>query len=325
MKNMIKLCILGLLCMCGSVNAATQAGTVISNKASVTFTQGSSVNITFESNLATFVVDELIDVQVNWVDAVEVAVSSPDTNKVITFDVVNSGNGIQKFRFEQNYNIGGGSFNPIRPIQYLYIENNLQSGFQNSGIYSDILYVVGNEIEFNAGETKTVYLLSNIPENLVINNQGFVELRALSTVSGIENVTAAGQTLPGAGVRGTDAVVGSSLGRGFGGGNYIVRGLIVNNLKTVESVVDANGGNLVATDSIISYKIEVNIIGVGMVKNLRIEDVLPSTTTYIVGSLKLNGVPLSDRDNVIGNSINVIVGDVMSPMLYALIFQVRVN
>lgn len=325
MKYLLYLTLLFSSLVCSTAKAGTIAGTVINNNAILNFSQGASINVNIQSNNASFIVNELVDVQINWVDNTEVPVSSPDINKVLTYNIVNSGNGIQSFRLDPNYNIGGGVFNPLQPTQYLYVENNLQAGFQNSTIYSDTVYNVGDSILLNPGETKTIYLLANIPNNLNSLDKGFVDLRVYSTIPTLLTATKPGQSFPGLGKDGTDIVLGYSLGKGSKIGKYIVSEIIVSNIKSVVSVIDSNGGSLIAKDSIITYKILLNITGIGTVKNLRIGDILPNELKYKPNSLFLNGQAISDSTHVIGNDINITIGDVVSPNSFELLLSTIVN
>lgn len=94
--------------------ASTLAGTTISNQASVEYLVVGSLNkSTTQSNVSTFVVNELIDVQLLWTDASQIIVNSPDAKKVLTFKLTNTGNGNQNYTLTSNNSIGGGNFNPI--------------------------------------------------------------------------------------------------------------------------------------------------------------------------------------------------------------------
>lgn len=91
--------------------ANTVAGTTISNQASVEYLEASSVIKTVaKSNYSTFVVNELLDVQLIWIDTSEISVNSPDNKRALTFKLTNTGNSPQKYSLTANNNIGGGNF-----------------------------------------------------------------------------------------------------------------------------------------------------------------------------------------------------------------------
>jgi uncharacterized repeat protein (TIGR01451 family) len=67
-------------------------------------------------------------------------------------------------------------------------------------------------------------------------------------------------------------------------------------VSVVKSAVvsDLGGGSTPAPGSTITYSLLVNVAGTGPVANLVITDPLPPFTSYVAGSLLLDGTPLSD-------------------------------
>lgn len=310
-----------------SALAGTLAGTTISNQASVEYSvSGSASKTTTQSNVSTFVVNELIDVQLLWTDASQIAVNSPDTKKVLTFKLTNTGNGNQNYTLIANNNIGGGNFNPIINGTNIYVENGLSSGLQLDGAYKDKEYVVNDLVSLAPGEYKNIYLVYDIPSNLVVSSKGFAQLTATSTSTGVANAQKAGTIIQGvqSGSQLIDVILGYSLGKAQANGNYIVSGLIVNHVKSVVSVVDTVGGNLIMSGSEITYQIKVDISGTGVAKGLVISDQLPNELTYIPNSLLLNNVSISDT-NVNNNQINVNIGDQSPNKTFILQFKTKIK
>lgn len=310
-----------------SVLASTVAGTTISNQASVEYISGNSkIKNIAQSNVSQFVVNELIDVQMIWVDASEIVVNSPDSKKVLTFKLTNTGNGDQKYVLTANNNLGNGNFNPIVNGVNIYIENGLSSGLQLDGAYKDTEYHLNDVVDLAPGEYKNIYLVYDIPSGLAVSSKGFAQLNAISTTQGISSANKAGTLIQGVqtGNNKIDVILGYSLGKAQSMGNYIVSGLVVKHEKTVVSVKDINGGSLVMSGSEILYQIKVDLSGTGVAKNLKITDTLPTELTYVPGSMTLNGVTISDT-NFNNGIINVALGDQNSNQTFILQFKTKIN
>lgn len=325
MKNLLLAILLASLSI--TTFASTVAGTTISNQASIEYSSGNSgIKNIAKSNISTFVVNELIDVQLLWVDASQIVVNSPDTKKVLTFKLTNTGNGNQKYTLTANNNIGGGNFTPIINGVYMYIENGLSSGLQLDGAYKDKEYNLNDIVELAPGEYKNIYLVYDIPKGLTVSSKGFAQLNAVSTTQGVSNAQKAGTIIQGvqSGNNTVDVILGYTLGKAQSLGNYIVSGLIVNHEKTVISTVDPLGGNLVMSGSILTYQIKIDISGTGVIKNLKILDSLPNELSYINNSMTMNGVSISDN-NVINNNISLSLGDQNSNQSFVLQFKAKIK
>lgn len=303
--------------------ASTAAGTIISNVATISFSQGQTQGFMLTSQPASFTVNELIDVQLTWIDTSQVSVSTPDYRKVLTFKLTNTGNNTQNYTLSANPNVGGGNFNPIQNGNSIYIENNLQSGLELTGSYQDTVYSQGSTITLNSGESKLIYLVYDIPANLAIGNKGYAQISAISTTQGINSNTKAGTILQIPNQQ--DILVGYSGGHSVATGNYLVNNLQVVATKTVIATKDPQGGTTVTSQSILTYQISVVISGTGTAKNLTINDTLPSQEDYIPNTMTLNNVALPDTGNVVGDIINVKLGDKIAPQTYNLVFQARIK
>lgn len=325
----MKKLLLSLLFSTLSINAlaSTVAGTTISNQASIEYSSvNSGIKNIATSNVSTFVVNELIDVQLNWVDASQIVVNSPDSKKVLTFKLTNTGNGNQQYTLTANNNIGGGNFTPIINGAFIYIENGLNSGLQLDGAYKDKEYTLSQVVELMPGEYKNIYLVYDIPQLLAVSSKGFAQLNAVSTTQGVSSAQKAGTIIQGIkkGDYTVDVILGHSLGKAQSIGNYIVSGLIVNHEKTIVSITDDKGGNLVMSGSELTYQIKVDLIGLGIAQNLKITDVLPNEITYVNNSMTMNGVALSDN-NIVNNTINIQLGNQNSNQSFILQFKARIK
>jgi len=83
-------------------------------------------------------------------------------------------------------------------------------------------------------------------------------------------------------------------------------------------------------DDIITYTITYFSTGTAIVKDLIITDPIPQKTTYVAGSITLNGVAQTDaigddKGSLTGSSITVNVGDVTSGKTGSVTFKVKIN
>lgn len=307
--------------------ASTVAGTTISNQASIEYLSGNSIQKSIaQSNVSTFLVNELIDVQLNWIDASQIVVNSPDTKKVLTFKLTNTGNGNQKYLLTANNNIGGGNFNPINNGQNIYIENGLSLGLQLDGAYKDKEYNTNDVVEIGPGEYKNIYMVYDIPSNLNVSDKGFIQINAISNTSGVNSALKAGTIIQGvpSGSNVIDVILGYTLGKAQSSGNYIVSGLNVKHEKTVVSVKDISGGSVIMSGSEILYQIKIDISGVGTAKNMIINDTLPTEISYLSNTMTLNGVTISDS-NINNGVINVLLGDKNPNQSIVLQFKAKIK
>ena len=90
----------------------TPAGTVIGNQVQLQFSSQAVTGLQVSSNTVQFVVQELIDVAVQWLDASSVPIGSPDQAVPLTFRVVNLGNASENFRLERAALSSTGDFTP---------------------------------------------------------------------------------------------------------------------------------------------------------------------------------------------------------------------
>lgn len=314
-------------CSAASVLASTVAGTTISNQASIEYSVGTSnIKSVTQSNVSTFIVNELIDAQLIWIDASQIAVNSPDTKRVLTFKLTNTGNGNQKYSLTANNNIGGGNFTPVINGTYIYIENGLNSGFQLDGAYKDKEYTVNDVVDIGPGEYKNIYLVYDIPSGLSVSSKGFSQLNAVSTTTGVASAQKAGTIIQGvqSGNNTIDVILGYSLGKGQALGNYLVSGLIVKHEKSVVSVTDTSGGSIIMSGSEVIYQIKIDLSGTGIAKGLTISDTLPAELSYVANSMTLNGVAVSDN-NINNGIINVVLGDQNPSQTFTLQFKTKIK
>jgi len=300
----------------------TPAGTTIANTATVNYSVGPG---TFTQTASTqFLVDELINVVVTLQSVSPVAVTSPDTNRQLSFLVTNTGNGSESFSLVLDPAQGGDQFDPTNPR--IYLDTNGSTVYE-PGV--DPLYQPGvNDPVIPPDGARMVFALCDIPAGQTNGNRGDALLRATSRTG-----TGAGTIVIGGGSGGGDAVIGAGGGVSAALGGYLVTDLAVSIVKSAV-VSDLGGGSVPAPGSTITYTLQVSVAGSGTVANLVITDPLPPFTSYVASSLRLNGAALTDAADAdagdfgvtTANQVTVALGSVAGGSLPQTIrFAVTIN
>ncbi|MFO1426740.1 MAG: hypothetical protein U1F11_07145 [Steroidobacteraceae bacterium] len=274
-----------LLAAAGAVHAAgAPAGAQISNTAQVSYTLAGG-NVTMPSNTVTLTVAEIVDVVVT-LQTPTVAVTPGAANQVQVDRVTNTGNGSETFQLAMTSVLGGDDFDPTPAAPAIYFDIDA-SGTLTA---ADTPYTAGgNDPTLAADAFTTLLVVNNIPGALANGARGLSRLTAASrTGTGTPGTVFAGQ-----GTGGTDAVVGTSGGDGEATGEYQVADIQVTALKSA-TVVDPFGGSRPVPGARVNYQVVVTPTGSGSAGTAVFSDPIPANTTYVAGSLRLNGTPLSD-------------------------------
>ena len=332
-KHLLKLNLVVLVSVlvCNPVLAVgTTAGIDISNTATVNFSIGGTADSA--NDTITFRVDEKLDVNVAWQDATNVGVNTPDTNRVLTYLLTNTGNGIDDYLLTVDNNIGGGQFNPTTPVLptvNIYLDANGNNTYEPG---TDTPYTpTVNDPSLNADESLAIFVVNNIPAALSSGDLGNSQLTATSnTLSGVP-----GTALAGAGDNSSVAVVGNSRATSSATGTYEVSNVAVSIVKSVV-INDPLGGNQPMPGATMTYTLIVSVTGTGTATGVVITDPIPNDTTYVDDSITLNSVgqtddadsPTDESDYNITNPGNITVnlGD-MTPASLAqtITFDVIIN
>jgi uncharacterized repeat protein (TIGR01451 family) len=300
----------------------TPAGSTVTNTATVNWSVGAGSFV--QSTTAQFVVDELVNVVVTLQSVSPVSVTSPDTDRQLTFLVSNTGNGSGAFSLLLDPVQGGDQFDPTNAR--IYLDTNGSTVYE-PGV--DPLYQPGvNDPVIPADGARMVFALCDMPPGRSNGDLGNATLRATSLTG-----TGAGTIVIGGGDGGGDAVIGAGGGMSTALGGYLVTDLAVSIVKSAV-VSDLGGGSVPAPGSTITYTLQVAVAGTGSVANLVITDPLPPFTSYVASSLRLNGAALSDAADAdagdfggtTANQVTVTLGSVAGGSLPQTInFAVTIN
>lgn len=263
--------------------APTRAGTVISNTATATYTQGGATT-TVSSNTVELTVDEVLDVTVTAVETAPVAARAGSSGNVLSFLVTNAGNGPEAFRLTANAAVSGDDFDPT--VTALAIDSD------GNGLYDPnvdtALPASGLTALLDPEQKVRVFVITSVPAGTGDQKQGRVGLRAdADTGTG-----APGTVFAGKGVNG-DAIVGSTTAEAIATSGLLVSATTVSFVKSAV-VTDPFGGTRTVPGSIVTYRLVASVGGSGDLTDLKISDGIPAGTGYQAGTLKLDGATLTD-------------------------------
>lgn len=285
--------IFALLATSQAQAAGTLADTLISNTANADYEIDGNPAATV-SDTVEFRVDELIDVNVVRVGGATIAMT-PQGNALISFDVTNTGNGVETFDMALDGAIGGDDFDVTFSGVFAYLDN------------GDLTFSAATDTPFNPAtddltlapdETRRVFVLADIPAGLADDDRSDVELSAATTTGALAGA-APGTAADGLGSgTGIDAVVGATGGIGSDTQSYVVSAVVVAVDKTVQSVADGFGGDQLIPGAVVTYRIAVSVTGTGTAESLRISDAIaPAATSslaYLRQSVILEGIGQTD-------------------------------
>jgi uncharacterized repeat protein (TIGR01451 family) len=265
--------------------AGTAAGTNIQNTAQVSYTVGGST-VTTSSNTSSVRVAEILDA-VLTLAAPTVTVAPGATSEELVFTLTNTGNGTETFNLAAlSAGVVGDDFDPTLTSPAIYFDTD------NSGDFSagDVAYNAGvNNPVLAADASVRLIVVNTIPNTALNGNRG----RSQLTAAAATGTGAPGTPFVGAGDGGVDAVAGTTGGDSQLFGEYLVADVQLTAVKS-QTVVDQFGGTRPLPGARINYQVVVSASGTGNATAAAFSDLVPAHTTYVAGSLRLNGAALSD-------------------------------
>lgn len=298
--------------------AGVAAGTVIQNTASATYSSGTDTS-TVNSNTVNLRVDELLDVAVASLDAGPRPLSSGTT--VLSYSLTNTGNGPEAFTLTADPAISGNAFNAN--VQTIAVDTNA-NGVYDPGV-DTVVASGGSTAAIPSDTSVTVFVVVTLPSGAADNASSQVRLTAAAaTGTGTPGTSFAGQ-----GAGGGDAVVGSTTAQDDALGALVSSTAAVTLVKSF-SVVDPFGGSQPVPGAIVTYTIRADVAGTGQVSRLAVSDPIPAGTTYVPGSLTLDGAALTDAaDTDAGtgsaSGIAVQIGTQAGGASRSVTFRARIN
>ncbi|MEO1167283.1 MAG: hypothetical protein AAFW97_01090 [Pseudomonadota bacterium] len=298
--------------------AGTPAGTPIENTATASYDDGGST-VTVDSNTVSLIVDELLDIAVTWADPGDVIAAPDEDGVVLAFTVTNGGNGPEAAALTVDPNRAGDDFDPDAVTLFVDTDGN---GTYDAG--TDTLYNAGSPPVLAAEESITVFVLGDLPV-ASDGERSEVQLTATAaTGSGTPGTVFAGQ-----GDGGGDAVVGSTGATAADSGFYAILDADLDLTKSA-TVADPFGGATQIPGAIVTYRLVAEATGSGSLANVVITDAIPNDTTYVNGSITLDGGGLTDAADADagafdGSGISVVLGTVAGGSSNIIEFQVVID
>jgi uncharacterized repeat protein (TIGR01451 family) len=318
-----------MVCLCcvfsgPALAAGTAVGTVIENTANISYDLAGTP-LTLQSNTTTIVVAERINVTTTLLSP-QTLVSANDVNQALLFTVTNTGNGFEAFELAIDSNIAGSDFNPVPAVPAIYFDTD-GSGDFSAG---DQAYTLGvNDPLLAPDASINVFLVNNIPGTVVNSNIGRSQLTATSvTGSGAPGTVFANQ-----GDGGVNAVIGTTGGTAADVGEYLVSDVLISVIKS-QLVTDPTGGSEPIPGATLTYTITVEVTSTGVATASTISDPVPTFTSFVPGSITLNGAGISDAadadagelDSSGAATVVVRLGDLtQADGIQTIVFQVTID
>jgi uncharacterized repeat protein (TIGR01451 family) len=298
MKQKLIIFVLLALC-CAPVKSAlalgTASGTAISNSVTATYTIGVSAPQTITASV-TFLVDNVVNVTVVKNGDAEVLPGS--TDQVLVFALRNDGNTTQRYALSA-VNESGIVMDNVR----IYLDNGDTPGSFDA---NDTLYTDAATFgDVPADTTLSLLIVADTPAAATSGQTSSYNLVATTVDATTTTVT---QQMAGPNTAGVDVVFADLAGTGATDtarngqhsalGAYTVgEPLALDIAKSAVISEDPQNGaiNPVALPgATLAYTLEVTVTGSGTAANVVVTDPVPANSTYKAGTLKLNGVGLTD-------------------------------
>jgi uncharacterized repeat protein (TIGR01451 family) len=294
------------------------AGSLIENTATATYDDGDGPK-TVDSNTVVVAVDELLDVTVTSLDPGPVATEPGE--EILTFEVTNTGNGPEAFELTANPSVAGNDFDTT--IDGIAVDTN-GNGTYDPGV-DQILTGPETTPVLAEDENITVFVITTVPAGAADTEESDVEL----TAEAVTGTGAPGTVFAGEGVNGVDAIAGLTSADDSAIGSLIV-GVTTVDLVKAASVVDPFGGTSAVPGSVVTFTITANVTGSTSVDDLVIADAIPADTTYVAGTLTLDGNPLTDAagddaGEASATDISVDLGTIAGGNSHAVTFDVTID
>lgn len=265
-----------------AIAGGIDAGTLIENTAQASYDTASGPQ-TILSNTVTITVDELLDVTVASRDAGPVA--TVPGSAVLSFEVTNTGNGPEAFSLTADPVVAGNDFTVT--VDGIAVDTN-GNGVYDAGI-DQILTGPETTAALAPDASLTAFVLVTVPAGAADTDTSEVTL----TAAAVTGTGTPGTTFAGAGVSGSNAVVGASGAQAVANGGLLV-GITTVSLVKAAIVSDPFGGNAPVPGATITFSINAVVTGSGSVDNLVVSDSFPAGASYLPATLALDGASLTD-------------------------------
>jgi uncharacterized repeat protein (TIGR01451 family) len=342
----------------------TLQGTNVANTASINYTVGGVAQPAVSSNTVNFVVDRRINLTVAEVGGTATNVIPGATSQVSTFTVTNTTNGIQDIRLLASNDAAGAgtAFNGTDNFDGLNVRVFVDSN--GNGTYDPATDTATFIDELGPDQTRTVFVLVDIPAGQVNGDIAGVTLRAFAADSGGAGALGADatQTAGADDALIVDTVFGDTAGAPNTTGdvardgshsdddqyNVVTAALTV--IKSQAVISDPFNGTAspkAIPGAVIEYCVDISNTGASQADAIVLTDAIPANTTYVPGSIRVgvtgtgtactSGSGTAEDDDATGvgdagdfnvttaGAITVRGGNIAAAARYKALFRVTVN
>ncbi|WP_445191302.1 hypothetical protein ACT009_11960 [Sphingomonas sp. Tas61C01] len=297
----------------GTAQAQVAAGTVITNVANLQVPGANGGEQTIASNPATLTVGEILDVALVRSNGATGAVAA-DAGSVAAVTLTNRGNGSEAFVV-----VASPADTSVR-VRLIAIDVDGDGRFdpQRDSVLGD------DRLTPPVAPGATLALL------VVLDSAGTaaVDTALMVTATAATGSGAAGTVYPGRGDGGGDAIVGSTGATARLSIPVAGTPTAAPRFEKTQSVRAPDGSTAAVRGSIVTYTLAATFTGA--ITGARIHDGVPAGTTYVAGSLRLDGATLSDTADADAGgfdagAIDVALGDVPAAARRTVTFQVKIQ
>ncbi len=366
MKSIYPRVLVAILMLAGVQQAqalGTLQGTNVANTATVNYTVGGVPQPGVPSNTTNFLVDRRINLTVAEVGGLATNVIPGAIDRVTMFTVTNTTNGTQDFRLIATNDAAGAgtAFGNTDNFDGSNIRVFVDNG---NGIYEPALDTATFIDELGADQTRTVFVLIDIPVTQVNGDIAGVTLQARAanaggaSVLGADATQTAGADTPGV----VDTVFGDAAGAPNTAGDlardgshsdddeYAVVTAALTVIKSQAVISDPFNGAVnpkAIPGAVIEYCIDINNTGATQADAIVMTDAIPANTTYQPASIRVaaagagttctSGSGTAEDDDAAGvgdagdfnvttaGAVTVRGGNIAAATRYKALFRVTVN
>ncbi|MEL7216918.1 MAG: hypothetical protein AAGK01_00640, partial [Pseudomonadota bacterium] len=230
--------------------------------------------------------------------------------------------GREAYQLTANPAVAGNDFDTV--VENIAVDTN-GNGTYDPGV-DEILTAPQTTAVLAPDEAVTVFVIVTVPDDATDTQESDVEL----TADAVTGTGTPGTVFAGQGVDGGDAIVGTTGASATAIGELLV-GVTTVDLTKAATVADPFGGTNAVPGSVVTFTITADVSGSGSIDDLVVTDAIPDGTTYTLGTLTLDGAPLSDASGddageaSDATGISVDLGTVSGGTSHAITFDVTID
>ncbi|MEN8007682.1 MAG: hypothetical protein ABFS42_11745 [Candidatus Krumholzibacteriota bacterium] len=274
----------------------TPSGTPINNTATLDFSVSGTPQTQVVSNIASFLVDNKVDLTVTTVDAAIVAVIPGGLAQVLTYAVTNNGNTVQDYSLSA-LNSPTGAFGEVETFNAVNVNVYVDTDADNTYTAADTDTYID---ELASGASITVFVLSDIPLVQVNNDVASYDLIAQTAAGGTGGAQGADILADDAAAADDPALIQIVFGDGAGTADGATDGRFSSKdgYKVITTTLTAMKTTSVISDpfnlavnpkaipgATVGYTILVTNSGTLAADNVEVIDSVPANSAFLVGSV----------------------------------------